>query len=275
MDIHKLINKLAEEEESFLKLSFLAPAVKGGSVGVRIQGIVCRFVLENSEFSGWGIFEPVSLERVRLLRPAGRALIRRYLDRLTPLELIIADGAGAARSAILAHPAGSPVKIKAPVVVHLVERAEQFRHVVARFDGFNFWFDRLHPGRNPATAAFLRKALDGDLDVEHLNRPGLLPQEKRMYGELLKLRRRCREDPERRRLRQALDHAGAELEAFDRRDGKYRVSFDLDGDRHTSIIDRRNLTVLSAGICLADEDEKFDLQSLMGVLREARRVQAG
>ena len=156
--------------------------------------------------------------------------------------------------------------------MHLVERADLFRHIIGRFDGFNFWFDRVSPGRNPATAAYLRKSIDGEKDVDRLKRPGLLPQEKNLYAALLKRRRVNREEPERRRLRKALAHAGAILDTFQQRKGTYNVTFSLDGVRHTSVIDARDLTVLSAGICLSDRDESFDLHSLVGVLREARQL---
>lgn len=271
MDIGKLIDKLARKEETFLKRSFLAPLVKGGKVCVRIEGIVCQFIPEDRNFEGWGLFKPLSLHRVGLQEVASRTFVRKYLDQLTPVELIVADPSGRTRTAVIAHPAGSRVRVDGPVPVHLVERAEPFRHVISRFDGFNFWFDRLHPGRNPAQAAYLRKSLDKDLEAEKLNWPGLVPQEKMLYAEVLKQERIRKEDPERRSIRKALEHGGATLDSYYQRRKEYSISFVLDGIRHTTMVRKDDLTVISAGICLEGEDEKFDLQSLIGVLREARQ----
>ena len=39
-----------------------------------------------------------------------------------------------------------------------------------------------------------------------------------------------------------------------------------DGERHTSAIAKKELTVVSAGICLSGRDRDFDLQSLVGVV---------
>jgi hypothetical protein len=271
MDIRKLIDKLAVEEEDFLKSDFLAPVVRGGSVCVRIRGIVCKFLPEDREFEGWGIFKPISLNKVRLQESARRPLVRQYLDQLTSVILIVADPAGPPSSAILAHPAGSAVQFEGPVPIRMMAGVERFRHIIARFDGFNFWYDRIHPGRNPAQAAYLRKSLDQDWGIKKLNRPGLLPQEKKLYADLLKLERSRREAPDRRRIRLALDHAGASLASYAKHKKAYTVSFVLDGQRHTSRIRAKDLTVLSAGICLSGQDKKFDLQSLVGVLREGRQ----
>jgi hypothetical protein len=71
------------------------------------------------------------------------------------------------------------------------------------------------------------------------------------------------------RLRQALQMGGGELQGFRERSDSWLVEWTTtDGIRHTSAISKTDLTVISAGICLSGEDEKFDLQSLVGVVEK-------
>jgi hypothetical protein len=78
-------------------------------------------------------------------------------------------------------------------------------------------------------------------------------------------------DPVRRRLRESLSHAGAELLDYLERADSFRVSFTVGGRQYTSSVDKDDLTVQVAGICLSGEDRRFDLGSLVGVLREGER----
>jgi hypothetical protein len=50
----------------------------------------------------------------------------------------------------------------------------------------------------------------------------------------------------------------------------YTVTYEVDGQRHVSAVSKKDLSVHLDGICLSGEDENFDLQSLVGVIREAQ-----
>lgn len=70
------------------------------------------------------------------------------------------------------------------------------------------------------------------------------------------------------RLTESLSHAGAQLVEYLERGDSFRVTYSVDGRRYTSSVDKDDLTVNVAGICLSGEDSHFDLASLVGVLRE-------
>jgi hypothetical protein len=78
-------------------------------------------------------------------------------------------------------------------------------------------------------------------------------------------------DPVQARLRANLSHAGARLIDYLERSDSYRVTYSIGGRQHTASVAKNDLTIQVAGICLSGEDRKFDLGSLVGVLREAER----
>ena len=268
--IRRLIDRFAGEESAASKKVFIAPVARDGCVRLRIAGVICTLAVEDSGFEGWGVFKAVSVRKARLIERARRSLVREYLDALPAVRLIIAAREGATRRCVLAHPAGSRVAVNGAVPVRLVEGVDLFRHIVARFDGRNFWYDRTDAGRDAVLAAYLRKALERDVETGALERRGLLPSEKRLYLQLLDCARDRREPPEQRRLRRAVEHAGGELDSYRSDGGDYNVTFIVDGERHLSRVRGCDLTVVSAGICLDEHDTDFDLQSLVSVLREAK-----
>ena len=54
--IRETLERLAKAEEQAFAGEFLAPAIPGGVVQIRIAGVVCRLKIEPDDFEGWGVF---------------------------------------------------------------------------------------------------------------------------------------------------------------------------------------------------------------------------
>jgi hypothetical protein len=116
----------------------------------------------------------------------------------------------------------------------------------------------------------MAKALKAFLSPKALRFSGLTPELREAYSLILnqvgELRVRCDET----RLRRALEMGGGSLESFVDRGDYWTTQWTTsDGETYTSAIQKDNLSVMSAGICLDGEDAKFDLQSLVGVVEQA------
>jgi hypothetical protein len=275
------LGRLANAEDRFLSGEFLAPVVRGASVQIRIAGVVCRMAIEPRDYEGWGVFRPLSLDAARLVREAGLAERQRYLSLFPRVRLIVCRRQGEEWLAVQAHRGDARIRIQGLVPILLAEPVQPFEIVLCRCDGARFWYEGTDPRRDPAAAAWLRAALAAQRPPEELGRPGLTPEERVAYAlnylPLAEARRqaeaelrRAEADRHQDRLRQALAHAGADYLDYLDQGEVYRVRYQVDGREHHSVITKADLSVQSAGICLSGEDGKFDLASLIGVLREGR-----
>jgi hypothetical protein len=266
--VHDLLDRLATAEERFLRDEFLAPALRGGEVAVRIAGVVCRLATD-PDFAGWGVFRPVSATAATLVRPATLGERRRYLDRLPRRRLILCQPCGTDWLAQPAHQGDRRFRDAGLVPVRLAEEVQRFDVVEGRADGVQCWFDGADGRADPAAAAYLRQAFADRAEPAGVRRPGLTAEGRVAYALADELRRRAERDRTEDRLRDALTHAGAEFRAYLERADTLRVEFTVDGRRHVSVVGKADLSVRTAGICLSGEDEHFDLKSLVGVLRES------
>lgn len=273
-NLQDMMNRLAAAEEQFLANDFLAPRLRGSLVRVRVAGVVCQLAVEPPDFEGWGVFHPTSHTAARLVRPARLAERQRYLELFPLLRLILCRRTDGQWLGFPAHQADSRFRIEGLVPVRLVEEAQLFEVVETRFDGSQCWFDRADARRDPGNAVYLRESLRKMVEPDRLDRPGLTAEERTAYGinywPLLEAEIEAQRDRVEERLRQALDHAGAQFRGYLERGDSYRIEFDVAGERHVSVVDKQNLSVQVAGICLSGEDANFDLASLVGVLREAQ-----
>lgn len=271
MSIHDLLNKMEAAEEAFLETEFLSPILPGEQVRVRIAGVICTLRVVGKVEPGWAILKPLAMDKAKVMAQPNLRQIRDYLELFPALKLLLVSRAGRDWLALPAHRSDSRFQIDHTVRVRLVRGAELFQQIIARFDGGHFWFQEVDRRRSPAIAAYLRDALTVETSPDQLHKPTLTAEEREAYRLLYKAIEDARRDQVEVCLADALAHAGAALSAYIEREDAYTVSFSVDGQTHRSTVRKGDLTVLAAGICLSGQDRRFDLQSLVGVIREGRQ----
>jgi hypothetical protein len=284
------LDRLAKAEGALVGSQFLAPVLRGLGVGVRIVGVRCTLAVAPRDFEGWGAFEAVSYDRAKLVREMTMSERRRYLTLFPAVRMILCRRDGRHWLGLPASRADSRFAIEGLVPVRFVEEGEVFETVLARFDGGQFWFESVDDRADPAAAPLLRESLGGMIEPGAVRRLGLTAEQRAAYAleycARLEAAEAAREAAEAEhqallvdqrqatetRLRAALRHAGADLRDYAERGDVYRVSYQVDGRRHTSVVRKDDLTVVTAGVCLSGGDRHFDLASLVGVLREGEHA---
>lgn len=267
----KLIHKIARTEEALGKALILAPRPLGGKVRVRIDGLVREFVSDPADFEGWGLFTAASERHARLIEVASFSQISTYLERLRATRMIlVSPRKGKCWKALPANRDEFSRRFRrsGPQALHLVERGRAFETVIARFDGANFWYDKVDRKADPTVPNKLGRALRAFTPAAEVRLPGLTPEMREAYRQIHAPTSpqdlaRCSEA----RLRRALEQGGGVLESFTDCGDFWNTRWTTgDGETHVSAIAKNDLTVVSAGICLSGEDQKFDLASLVGVV---------
>jgi hypothetical protein len=222
------------------------------------------------DFQGWGVFRAADTATVHLVRPATLAERSRYLEVLPLRRLILCRAERRRWLAWPAHHGDHRFGVDTLLPVRFVEEAQPFDVIAARWDGIQLWFESLDERVDPSAAVYLRESLRHMTPPERIGRRGLNAEQRTAYAVTFALRLEAERDRTEERLRAALSHAGGELSGYLERQDGYRVEFRIDGRRHVSLVAKDDLSIQLAGICLSGEDRHFDLQSLVGVLREAR-----
>ena len=277
MSIDDILNRLEAAEKDFVGREFLAPVV--GHVMVRIAGIFCRIrTIEGLPrgFRGWALLQALSTSRARFIETASMTQVADYLSLLPAVRLILVQPLGNRWLALPAQAGDGRFRIEGLVTLELAEEGlERFETVFSRFDGRLFWYERRDPGRDPAIADYLRQKLGSSgarglpPEADKLHKRGLTREERKAYAIQRAAVVEAQQDRTELRLSEALDHAGARYRSYSGRGGVYVVHYEIDGRRHVSTVNRDDLSVVTAGICLSGTDRRFDLTSLVGVLRQA------
>lgn len=263
-----LFARLAAEEAKFFGSEFLSPVLRGRPVRIRIAGITLTLKVEPGDFEGWGVFQSLDQKRARFTRVPTMSQRQQYLDLYPRFSLVVTRQEHFA--GILANQSDNRIVVQGQLPIALPQEVRLFDTIDVRWDGENFWYDCHSSFRGPRIATTLRDLLSEETNPDKVEVAGITKEEKLAYQIAFDQEIEAKKDRKEERIRRALERGGALLRSYVERGNTYTVEFTVDGERHRSTVDSDTLQVASAGICLSGGDRAFDLQSLVGVIREGR-----
>lgn len=271
----ELFNKLASAEDTFFTSQLFSPVLKGKPIRVRIAGILVTLqVTKPKNFEGWGVFSPINYKAARFVREPNMAEKEQYFRIFPGLRLILCRNDNGLWHGIPANKASTRFQIQGAVPIQLATEVQMFDTVRCRFDGTNVWFEQIDPRSNPRTSIYLRECVGQLLDPKKIEFNGLTLEERDAYqigySVALAADIEAKRDKQEERIKDALHRAGAKYQSYIERKDTYTIEYTVDGHKHRSVVKKDNLAVESAGICLAGTDKNFDLQSLVGVIRQGQ-----
>jgi hypothetical protein len=260
-----LIATLARDEAALGGQEFLAPLVHGGRARLRLRGLICELTVEEAR-AGWWLCRAHNFRHAEIVGEALPWQRGDYLALWPQLRLVLLEPLQHGDWLALPYNASDAAQrfgLAGPVVVRLVESGQPFERIVGRVEGHTVWYDTPDRRADPAMAEVLRTALAEVRDVREC--AGLGEGERAAYVLLSSRHADQRTD---RQLRAALAIGGATLIGYELAGTMLRVTWERAGQRSITLLTPQ-LAVVSAGICLSGQDGRFDLASIVGVVRDA------
>ena len=267
-----LIEALARDEAALRGREFLAPLLVPGRVRLRLRDLIYELAVTGAT-SGWWICRMLDAYHAQVICDALPWQRGDYLALWPALRLVLLEPLK--RDAWLALPynpadAVQRFRFAGPLVVFLVEGGQPFERVIGRVEGSTIWYDDRDRCADPRVAEALRAALAAGQSEPHV--PHVGAGERAAYTLLVQRQAGQQAAAEAartaQRLRHALEVGGARLLGYETSEAGLRVTWERNGQRSVTVIDA-DLNVVSAGVCLSGEEERFDLPSIVRVVQDA------
>jgi hypothetical protein len=273
MEILDIIRSLGQKENTLTLRVFVSPVFNNDTVITLIDGLVHRLRLPKIMDPGWYKIHPIDLKKAFIVGPANLIDIEDYLRHLKKTRLVLLYKDKDCYQAIPLKNNNVGLNFSKPVPIYLVsDFVDSFDTVVCGFDGANFWYWENDSSNDPAKAEYLRDRFEKSAEPDTIRFKGLCLEEKLAYGLRYALDVKKREQTKEGMLKKDVEHAGGKFVKFAERKDHYSVTYKVDGQQYTSYVSKdTSHHVLTAGICLRGGDHKFDLASLVTVLREGQR----
>jgi hypothetical protein len=269
-DVLDLISKIGAQESSLTKRTFVSPNFNNDTVATRVEGIVYSFSVPKKE--GWFKFQPVNTKRARVVGPADMMEIEEYLKQLGKVRVVLVMKQQGLYMGIPDKTNNYGLGFNNLMPIYLCgDYPNDFDRVIARYDGANLWYERVDSGNDPAKGDYLRECMAKITMPEKVKFWGLTLEEKHAYALRMTFDKKFVEEQKKDTIKQDVEFAGGKFIAFNEKSDHFAVTYTVEGQQFTTRVtkDPRRM-VISAGLCLAGDDHKFDLKSLVTVIREAQ-----
>jgi hypothetical protein len=267
-----LIAKLGKQESSITEVTFVSPIFHNTQVATRVSGLIHTFEVKEKE-PGWYLFKPSDSKKAKCMGVADQHMVSEYLKYLPKIRVTLALKDKEVFLGLVEKNNNLGIDSKNAVPVILFDdTVSMFDRVICRYDGVGFWFDSLDTLNDPAKADYLRENLTKLVEPEKIKFSGLCFEEKAAYAFRQAIDKKLYEERHKTTLQRAVEHAGGKFIKADERRDFYSVTYSVDGHKYTSYVSKDPIhRVITSGICLAGNDTKFDLKSLITVMREAQK----
>lgn len=269
-DVLDLISKIGKQESSLTQRTFVSPNFNNDTVATRVEGIVYTFSVPKKE--GWFKFQPLNSKKARVVGPAELDEIEGYLKQLGKVRVVLVMKQQDMFMGIPDKTNNFGLGFNNLMPVYLCgDYPSDFDRVITRYDGANLWYERVDTGNDPAKGDYLRECMAKVVLPKDIKFTGLTLEEKHAYAMRLTFDRKLVEDQKKDQLKQDVEFAGGKFIGFSEKSDHFAITYTVDGQQFTTRVtkDPRRM-VVSAGLCLAGNDRKFDLKSLVTVIREAQ-----
>ena len=285
--MNDLIDKIQSEVEDFRDIPFLAPCLGGNKIRVRMpNGLL--LTLSTWYLPGGPYAELNTLAKWRATNKKTAVYMRQanlqeqlaYLDLFPTTRLLITEVKHEDRfTGVMSRVGTGKIRIEGEVeVISLtrITRPALFEEVEVCFDGSIFFFKRIilddqHELYVQAKLRdeFLDRAFSYDADAV-LATKYLRPEHLVAFDYAWNRVALSAEEVAQKMLGDAVSHAGGTLKKYEDDVDTYKVTMEVDGIEQSPIVISKDMDIISAGVCLSGDDQIFDLQSLVGVLREGK-----
>lgn len=271
-DVLDLISKIGEKESRITEMTFVSPIFDNTVVATRVDGIIYTFEIPKKK-PGWYRIKPTgAYSAAKVVGAADLDEVEQYLKKLPKIRVVLALKKDNIFYGIVEkhNRFGLDPCALIPVMLH-DDMAQEYDRVIGCFDGGGLWFQGIDPGNDPAKADYLRESMLKLLDPKKIKCSGLLFEEKMAYSYRLELDKKLVEDRKKVAIQHQVEHAGGKLVKFTERHDHLSVTYSVDGEQYTSYVSKdQTHRVITAGICLQGSDPKYDLTSLITVVREGQ-----